>query len=248
MNVAFPALVVFIILLPGFILRSRFKRAERTSLDFSPFGQVVTEAVLWTCALHSVWLFLSYCFFRVELDVAALLKLLSSDAPSQARAINAVAVNSEWVTAYFGTLLVAAYVFPQLARILIARYGCDRYDAPLSFLFRFHQAPWYYLLTGADFDIGNKPDFISVSAVVNVAGDALLYTGILDEFFVDAEGKLDRLVLQQVMRRPISSDKNSANLDEANTLSRFYSIDGDYFVLKYEEAITLNIQYVKLTT
>jgi len=81
-----------------------------------------------------------------------------------------------------------------------------------------------------------------------VAGDAVLYSGILDEFFVDAEGKLDRLVLQQVMRRPIGSDKNSANLDEANSLSRFYSIDDDYFVLKYEEAITLNIQYVKLTT
>jgi hypothetical protein len=28
---------------------------------------------------------------------------------------------------------------------------------------------------------------------------------------------------------------------------RFYPIDGDNFVLRYSEAITLNVQYVKLT-
>jgi hypothetical protein len=248
MNVALPALVVFVVLLPGFILRSRFKRAERTSLDYSPFGQVVTEAILWTCALHAIWLLFSYWFFHLKLDVSALLRLLSSDGSSQAKAIDSIAESSKRVAAYFATLLLASYLLPQLARYLITRHGLDRYDAPLGFLFRFHQAPWYYLLTGADFSIDDKPDFISVSAVVNVAGEAVLYTGILDEFFVDAEGKLDRLVLQQVMRRPIKADKSSSSPDEMDRLSRFYSIDGDYFVLRYDEAITLNLQYIKLAT
>jgi len=44
MNVALPALIVFFLLLPGFVFRTNLKRVERTSLDFSPFGQLVTEA------------------------------------------------------------------------------------------------------------------------------------------------------------------------------------------------------------
>lgn len=50
MNVALPALIVFLLLLPGFIFRTNLKRSERTSLDYSPFGHVVAEAVLWALA------------------------------------------------------------------------------------------------------------------------------------------------------------------------------------------------------
>jgi len=52
MNVALPALIVFFLLLPGFIFRTNLKRAERTSLDFSPFGQVVAEGILWASVQH----------------------------------------------------------------------------------------------------------------------------------------------------------------------------------------------------
>lgn len=46
-----------------------------------------------------------------------------------------------------------------------------------------------------------------MSSIVNVAGQAYLYTGILDGYFVDHEGNLDRLILQEVMRRPMVDDK-----------------------------------------
>jgi hypothetical protein len=75
---------------------------------------------------------------------------------------------------------------------------------------------------------------------VNVAGDAFLYTGILDEFFVDLEGQPDRLVLQGVSRRPLTLDKISP--EGSQQAERFYRIDGDYFVLRYRETITLNVQ------
>jgi hypothetical protein len=53
------------------------------------------------------------------------------------------------------------------------------------------------------------------------------------------------VVLQGVARRPISADKPvAANALAAET--RFYAVDGDSFVLRYSEAITLNIQYVRL--
>ena len=58
MNIALPAVVVFVLLLPGFIARSRLKRIERLSVDYSPFGQVATEAVVWAGGLHVLWVLL----------------------------------------------------------------------------------------------------------------------------------------------------------------------------------------------
>ncbi|MDB5820647.1 MAG: hypothetical protein JWQ11_4287 [Rhizobacter sp.] len=241
MNLALPALIVFIVLLPGFVVRLRFKRAERASLDYSPFGQVATEAILWALALHLVWLFFAYEWFGRELRLDVLLRMLSSDAQGQASAAAAVAADTRWVAWYFGSLLAFSYTVPAAARALITRYRLDRNGAPLARVLRFNEAPWYYLLTGADFEASRQPDLIAISAVVDVAGTAVLYTGILEDFFLDTEGRLDRLVLQQTMRRPMNAAVVGDDAEEW-----FYPIQGDYFVLRYAEAITLNIEYVSL--
>ena len=246
MNVALPALIAFFLLLPGFIFRTNLKRAERTSLDFSPFGQVVAEAILWALVLHLAWLWLAHIAFQHTFEPVVLMKLLSSAPAPQSEASDAVGRQFNWIGAYFGSLIGVSYLIPKIVRFVISRCRLDRADARFSSLFRFHQAPWYYLLTGADFKAEDAPDLIVVSAIVEVGKEAVLYVGILDEFYVDAEGQLDRLVLQGVARRPISSDKK-AGQTKASQDNRFYNVDGDSFVLRYSEVITLNIQYVRLT-
>jgi hypothetical protein len=246
MNIALPAIIIFVLLLPGFIVRSRFKRVERTSLDYSPFGQVVTEAVLWACALHLIWLTAAYLLFDQRFRTEQLLRLLSADPGGQTRAIEWVAERDLRMAIYFITILVFAYLAPAIVRTAIIRWRWDRSKSPTGVLFRFKQAPWYYLLTGADFNETDKPDFISVAAVVDAAGIATLYTGVLEDFFFDEGGALDRMVLSNVSRRQLTSDKKvEINMDSANEM-RFYAVEGDYFVLRYSEAITLNIQYLKL--
>ena len=94
MNVALPALIVFFLLLPGFISRTNLKRAERTSLDFSPFGQVVAEAILWALALHLLWLIASRILFQHDFEPVVLMKLLSAAPTIQAEAAEAVAASS----------------------------------------------------------------------------------------------------------------------------------------------------------
>jgi hypothetical protein len=42
MNVALPALIVFFLLLPGFIFRTNLKRAERTSLFVLRYSEAIT--------------------------------------------------------------------------------------------------------------------------------------------------------------------------------------------------------------
>lgn len=247
MNVALPALILFIILLPGFIFRSGLKRAERTSVDFSPFGRVVAEAVLWAILLHLAWLTFAHILFSRQFEPVVLMNLLSSVPANQASAAQQVGIEFRSIAAYCISLLIASYLVPMSVRSAISRLRLDREGAPLSTIFRFHDAPWYYLLTGADFTEDEQPDLIFISAIVEVAKEAVLYVGILDDFYFDSEGQLDRLILQKVLRRPMASDKPVEQSAAGQGNERFYPIDGDNFVLRYSEAITLNVQYVKFT-
>lgn len=244
MNIALPALVFFFILLPGFVARSRIKRVERQALDYSPFGQIVSEAVFWAGGLHALWLVLTDALVGMRLQPLLVLQLLSSDAQTQKAALEPLALQADGVALYFGTLMPFAFLAPTAIRWAISAARLDRAQSPLSALVRFSGAPWYYMLRGADFAREDQPDLIAVSAVVNVADQPYLYTGLLDEYFTNQTGDLDRMVLQQVMRRPLSADKNAAS--GGTGLDRFYPVDGDYFVLRYSEAITLNIEYIKL--
>ncbi len=239
MNFALPAILVFLIVLPGFLFRSRLKLAEQTSLDYSPFGRVVTEALLWSVVLHVLWLGISRVFGET-LRTDALLGLLSSSPTLQAVAVEAVSTSSLRVFVYFTSLYLFAFVVPSTLRAAISHWRLDRFGARFSPVFRFNQAPWYYLLTGADFAKDEQPDYVLVAAIVDVAGSATLYVGMLADFFFDPDGHLDRVVLENVLRRPLSSDRTA--FDE----SRFYPIEGDYFVIRYAEAITFNVRYVKL--
>jgi hypothetical protein len=244
MNLALPALVVFLLLLPGFIARSRIKRAERQSLDYSPFGQIVSEAVLWSIALHLLWTAVTGLVAGKAIDPQTVLRLMSAEASIQTQALQSVAAQASGITLYFTTLLVFAHLSPWVVRRVVERYRLDRQQSHWSPLLRFSAAPWYYLFSGADFEESDVPDLISVSAVVDVAGEPYLYVGLLEDYFMTHDGELDRVVLQHVMRRPLSRDKGPDHVH--GDLSRFYPIDGDYFVLRYVECITLNIEYIKL--
>lgn len=243
MNVALPALIVFIILLPGFIFRSGLKRAERTSVDFSPFGRAVAEAVLWAVLIHLAWLTFSFVVFARQFEPTILMHLLSSAPAVQSQAAELVGAEFGSIAVYFLFVLLSSHAIPIFVRTAITRFRLDRDSARFSSVFRFHDAPWYYLLTGADFTKDDQPDMIIVSGIVEVAKEAVLYVGVLDDFYFDSEGQLDRLILQKVSRRPLASDKPM----DGSGSHRFYPIDGDNFVLRYSEAITLNVQYVKLT-
>lgn len=246
MNVAFPTLILFLVLLPGFLLRNGLKRAERSSVDFSPFGQVVATAVLWAIIAHIAWVGLSYCFFSRIFEPSVLMHLLSSVPASQTKAAQIVGEQFTWIAFYFVSLFAASTILPIFARRAISAYRLDRADSRWSGIFRFHDAPWYYLLSGVDFPEEEQPDLVFISAIVEVAKEAVLYVGVLDDFYFDSDGQLDRLILQNVSRRPLARDKASTQTDGADK-ERFYPIDGDYFVLRYSEAVTLNVQYVKLT-
>ncbi|KRG41651.1 hypothetical protein ARC20_01175 [Stenotrophomonas panacihumi] len=238
MNIALPALVVFLVLLPGFICRSQVKLAERDKLDYSPFGTVVAEGVLWSVLMHALWLGACALAGR-HLDLRILLGLLSSAPAVQAEAIAQAHAQVGQIACYLVSQLLAAAWLTPLVRRLIIHWHLDQSDSPVAWLFRFRRAPWYYLLSGADFTGDEVPDLISIAAVVEVAGEPVLYVGSLVDYYCDAEGKLDRLVLEAVQRRALAKDRRTARV-------RVHDIAGDYFVLRYEQIMSLNVRYVRL--
>lgn len=247
MNIALPAIVVFFLFLPGFIVRARFKLIERQSLDYSPFGQVVVEALILAGVLHMLWLGGSWIFFDKHPKWDTLLHLLASDPAAQSEAIKEVGKDLKWVAWYFGSLILVCFFLPPILRQQIVNRRLDRFnpeDDPSKYwnwsrLLRFHGAPWYYLLSGAD-EV-KKPEMVYVSAIVHVGGRATLYDGFLDDYILESNGVLDRLILCQARRWNL---KEYDGADDATRDALAFHIDGGFFVLRYSDTVTLNIWYV----
>lgn len=241
MNVALSAIVVFLILLPGFAFRARYRRVERTSLDYAPFGQIVLDGALFAFALHVVWLAIADWGFDRTVHLPSLLGLLSSNPNLQPDAIARIDTQRGWIAAYFISITVFAFVAAQALRAAITRFGLDRLDRRWHAIFRF-EAPWYYLLTGQD--AAQPPDLVVVSAVVNFGEAPILYLGVLNAFYVNTDGTLDRIVLRDAQRRPfdLALPDRSASADDES----FHPIEGDYFVLRYAEIVTLNVRYFRI--
>ncbi|MEN5424955.1 hypothetical protein ABE522_01105 [Stenotrophomonas pennii] len=56
MNIAFPAVDIFFLLAPGFPARMPNQKLESEVIDYSPFGAVVAQALLWALVLHGIWI------------------------------------------------------------------------------------------------------------------------------------------------------------------------------------------------
>jgi uncharacterized protein DUF6338 len=239
MSVALSAVVVFLLLAPGFAFRSRYRRIERTSLDYAPFGEVVLHGVVFAAVFHLVWLAAARLFGWVP-NLGDLLLLLASDPNSQAEAIRRVGAHQYAVFLYFLTILFAPFFLAPALRRLAESRG---WNLPESRLYRFFgiEAPWYYLLR---VQAARRDADALVAAVVNFGGRCYVVRGFVADFFVSPTGELDRIVLELADRRPLEADPQGQGGEPD---PQYYSIEGDFFVLRYSEAITLNVQYLQLS-
>lgn len=252
MNIAFPALLIFLLFLPGFLLRSSFRKTEKTQLDFKPLANITVVSVLMALFLHAVW---GYCYYLLcgkALDYQTVLTLMVGQRGELLElAVAKATVHSHEIFIYFSTLIVLSWFLGSAARSAIIRWRWDQHPR-LGTLLKF-DTPWFYLFKGYGFDKGKEPDLVWVSAIADLDGGAYLYIGLLEDWFFDASGNLDRLVLSMVSRRRLIDDKSNGEGADAEDDSghaeeeRFYPVDGDYFVIRYAEVITLNIRYVRLT-
>ena len=242
MTLALPALLLLLACWPGWIARSCIRRVGGHAPDGATRPQAWTEALLWAAGLHAGLIGGSNVLGWPLLPAGELLQLLSPEPERQAGAWTALAAHGAGLAAYAAAVLGLAAAGPWALRRLVSRFRLDRRASPLGPLLRPARAHWYYLLSGADFTADALPDLIAVTTVVDVAGQPWVYKGVLDEYFVDPQGQLDRLILQQVVRRPLGVQA----APQTRPQDRFERIDGDCVVLHHGEITTLQVDYVRL--
>ncbi len=241
MNVAFSALVLLALVLPGFIFLQSFRKTEgeRFSLDASPFSRTTVSALTVAALLHGAAVGLLHVFTTYTLNVSDLLALLiGTDSGGLKDAYHHLAVEWSPVVGYFLALILAAWLLGWFVRWIVTRCKLDRSGRRFTRFFRF-DTPWYYLFKGYDEEL--EPAAVYVACTVEVGGGCILYNGVLVDFFLRHDGSLDRIVLAEVQRRPLAKDKEKTiDIPE----NRFYAIDGDYFVVKYQDVTSLNVRYI----
>jgi len=240
MNIAFPALLIFLLILPGLIFNSAFYKIENIPLTYVPFTKKTIISAVVTLILHTIGLLVLTSIVHHSLSVKPLLVLISGVQGKEYSAVlSALTMGQLFYSAiYLLIIYFTAYICGRFFRLLIIQFELDRYP-----IFEI-DSPWYYLFKGYEWEDG-KPGGVQIAAILEMSGKCFLYVGILQNFFLNSDGNIDRLVLTNAMRRKIYKDKKP---DEPKTdlSKRFYPIDGNYFVLKYAEVKNLNVQFIKI--
>lgn len=244
MSALLPLLLLLALLLPGVLARTTLRRAE---LDDAPWVRQLVDSLAWAAALHALAHGLGLLLERgagMALPPGGvLLALLAPEAAVQTDALDRLAGSGGLaaLALHEGLALTLGAALPAGLRRLARRWRWLgrrlRLDAPRAHSLR-HS--WQRLLGASDFPSDRRPDLVLVSTVVDLAGQPWLHKGVLDEFLLGRDGQLDRLILQQAVRRPLGVEP------AAGRAPRFEPIDGDCLVLRGEEISTLQVEYVRL--
>ena len=244
MNVAASTLIVLGMLLPGIAFRRFYYTGEFSKQYFTEnVGQLLLPVFVPAVALQLLF----YTLARIAgadamvAGVDALLGqafLRATDIEFGYRTAVQLALGQVGLTAFASALGYALQIAVRLT-------GIDRRVK----LFRFRNH-WHYVLRGGLREFpGVTPlllapprgvlfTYVDVLAQTS-EGDAL-YEGILADYELLPDNKLDKLVLLNARRRYLSQDKLDSTADPAGR----YAIPGDFFVLPAEGIRNVNVRYV----
>jgi hypothetical protein len=264
MGIAFPALFIIAILLPGILFRYALSKGNWTSTaSIRPITEEAVYSVLWALALH----FIAGIFcatIDMSVNYRAVLVLLigtnNIDGAEFQEALKSFSLHTIGIGIYFLTLCLISFVSGFFFHNIVRRYRLDHKTRLLRF-----QNEWYYLLSGEIllFD-ENKPSrnlintildrniITYITAVVEQGSATYLYRGIFAGFFYyDANNALDRIFLASAHRRLLEADREQGRARNPNDLDykndeRYYDIEGSYLILRYSEVKTFNIEYISI--
>jgi hypothetical protein len=240
MNIAFSTLLIFLFILPGLFFTLAFYNTDNKPLNYISLTHKAAVSFFITFLSHLFGLFILVQCLKYQINYTAFFTLISGAQNSlYTSAIESIDYNELiHVIVYLLLVYIIAFAIGKLIRWGIRKLKLDkRFD-----ILRL-DSPWYYLFTGYDWEEG-QPDGVMISACMDFGGQAYLYQGYLERFFLDEEGNIERLVLTSAERRKIEDDK--IGTEAQGTSTRFYPIDGHYFVLKYSEIKNLNVQFIKV--
>lgn len=236
MNFALPAVLFLFFIIPGLVLFSRLYRVDGVVLDFQPISEKMGHVFFWSIFVHILLIFLLDEFANITVQYSVIVAAFSGKL--EPNHVGVIANSLFKFAGYLFLSILVSYFVALAIRRTVEYCNLDKKYGLLKF-----RSPWLYIFTD-DRDAGHAGTYIS--ALVDVKDGTYLYSGILEEYFFDKDGGLDRMVLSEVVRRKMSNDKGAVCTGESGGDERFYKIDGDYIVVRYDEIITLNVRYVKI--
>jgi len=257
LSIAFPAILILFLVSPGLLFRYFYRIDLRSNYPFIPISLTdeIASSLLVATLFQSLWVFLASSL-GADVNFEAVIYLLIGVYGKEQQYLGVVTRSitdyQPHIFSYFFSLALVPSLVGLGLNWAVHEFRLDRKFSLLRF-----SDEWYYLFRG---EISNfaSPKSQNSKLVKNIAGvylatvvdqgkEPYLYRGIIDYYYFDKGGCLDRIVLKSVYRRRLTEDRITTQTPNTVQDERFYEVVGDYFVLKYSEMQTINIQYFKIT-
>lgn len=272
MNIAFPALFVFVLALPGIILRSSYREwAWECPVYPVPLGDAIARSLFGAAVLHAIWCgFAEFFGFRVNFEDVLLVLTGGFGLPNTelSTRLHTMIKHPVAIGIYFLSLYVGAAGLGLLGHVLVRHFRLDhKYEA-----LRFDNF-WYYVISG-EFpyfaeNISSYPHLkdaprpiIFFSCVVTHGSRSFLYYGFPIKHYYDRfTGQLDRIHLKHVTYEELFSPREEAKraraarkaaaageLDSPSLFLPQLPIIADFFILNRSDFHNLSVQYINISS
>lgn len=238
MEVALGALIIIILLLPGISFRKGYFSEEFSNqYTIKDFFQLFVNTFIPSVVIYLIALPI-ILIFGYSYNIKVLIALVSSNENLFEKAVEHVYdTQTEILIFQLVINLISFFIGYKLKNYLIEK----SLDSKIEF-FRYKNI-WHYVLSAKFINFKRSQvslyentvedvDITYVDALVSVGEKVFIYNGMLVDYQLASEGKLDFLIIKDVQRKQV--DKR-----------RFKDVYGHVVILKYENIINLNLTFIQ---
>ncbi len=220
-------------MLPGFLYIKRYDKKENTPLESKGLEATSAQSVFATFVLHTLSLIVSYFIFSKSVDYSIIIKILTNE-KLQPADVNKIIATKNWILGYFFFIFTLAYASGIALQKLMFKLN------PYKSSFFAFNLPWYYELKNkiepqVKHNNENVNEFIRITCMIVSGRNTYLYSGILNDFYLNVDGSLDRIALTGVSRLELRNNSHKGTKENINV---------DRMILKYAEIQNLTIEYL----
>lgn len=246
MNFVFVTVLIFIILIPGFLLRFSYfsppfsKRYSAANLVSDLTWSIIPSFIIHGIALAVVAKYTSY---SINFNYLGYLLLAVNDKASISEVFTNIHAFLPEIFFYNLSILCFAIIAGWAGKSIVRRLKLDR----TTRLFRFSNK-WHYILTGECLDFPHIKDsfddinFKMVDVLCQVGNESYIYIGELFDWYSDENGHLESIHIRNPYRRKLNRDGIIPKSE-----SKYYKIPTRYLIIPYKTIININARYFNVT-
>lgn len=200
--------------------------------------------------LIAFWL-IGYSHERyVRLDVLGTLLLGAKEDRTIREGFSLVQEQLGAILLYYFVMLTLGVSLGYLAQHIVRHFKLDRRWSWLRY-----DNQWHYLLTGEILETPEQRsiglpdagviDFIFVDVLLKLEKSNMLYSGILVDYELAADGGLRTIYLREAQRKSLGNGQSPKEIETemANRPEEYYDVAGDLLVIPYAQTLNLNLTY-----